>query len=56
MSVGQSQGGLPPDAVVEKEADILKESQRLIEDYHDASHGSMPHRSRHARRSRSAAT
>ncbi|WP_151975890.1 amidohydrolase family protein, partial [Acinetobacter nosocomialis] len=41
MSVGQSQGGLPPDAVVEKEADILKESQRLIEDYHDASHGSM---------------
>ncbi len=41
MSVGQSQGGLPPDSVVEKEADILKESQRLIEDYHDASHGSM---------------
>ncbi len=41
MSVGRSQGGLPPDEVVEKEADILKESQRLIEDYHDASHGSM---------------
>lgn len=41
MSVGQSQGGLPPDSVVEKEADILKESQRLIEDYHDASHSSM---------------
>ncbi|QHB27366.1 hydroxydechloroatrazine ethylaminohydrolase [Pseudomonas monteilii] len=41
MSVGQSQGGLPPDAVVEKEADILKESQRLIEEYHDASHGAM---------------
>ncbi len=41
MSVGRSQGGLPPDAVVEKEADILKESQRLIEDYHDASHGAM---------------
>jgi len=32
---------LPPDSVVEKESDILKESQRLIEDYHDASHGSM---------------
>ncbi|MDN4146585.1 ribosome biogenesis factor YjgA, partial [Pseudomonas tohonis] len=31
MSVGRSQGGLPPDSVVEKEADILKESQRLIE-------------------------
>lgn len=41
MSVGQSQGGLPPDSVVEKESAILKESQRLIEDYHDASHGSM---------------
>ncbi|GLK91763.1 8-oxoguanine deaminase [Pseudomonas turukhanskensis] len=41
MSVGRSQGGLPPDSVVEKESDILKESQRLIEDYHDASHGSM---------------
>jgi cytosine/adenosine deaminase-related metal-dependent hydrolase len=41
MSVGRSQGGLPPDAVVEKESDILKESQRLIEDYHDARHGSM---------------
>lgn len=35
MSVGQSQGGLPPDAVVEKEADILRDSQRLIEQYHD---------------------
>ncbi|MEN0104842.1 MAG: 8-oxoguanine deaminase [Pseudomonas sp.] len=41
MSVGRSQGGLPPDSVVEKESDILKESQRLIEDFHDASHGSM---------------
>lgn len=41
MSVGRSQGGLPPDTVVEKEADILKESQRLIEDYHDAGHGAM---------------
>jgi len=35
MSVGQSQGGLPPDSVVEREADILKDSQRLIEQYHD---------------------
>lgn len=41
MSVGQSQGGLPPDAVVEKEDAILKETQRLIETWHDASHGSM---------------
>jgi len=35
MSVGESQGGLPPDSLVEKEADILKDSQRLIEQYHD---------------------
>jgi 8-oxoguanine deaminase len=41
MSVGQSQGGLPPDRVVEKEDAILKDTQRLIERYHDAGHGSM---------------
>jgi len=41
MSVGQSQGGLPPDSVVEQEDFILKDTQRLIEQYHDASHGSM---------------
>lgn len=35
MSVGQSQGGLPPDRVVEREDDILKDTQRLIETYHD---------------------
>ena len=37
MSVGQSKGGLPPDALVESEKDILKDSQRLIEQYHDNS-------------------
>jgi cytosine/adenosine deaminase-related metal-dependent hydrolase len=41
MSVGQSQGGLPPDQVVEDEAFILKETQRLIETWHDSKHGSM---------------
>jgi len=41
MSVGQSQGGLPPDAVVEREDDILRDTQRLIEAYHDARHGAM---------------
>lgn len=35
MSVGQSDGGLPPDSVVEREADILADTQRLIETYHD---------------------
>lgn len=41
MSVGQSQGGLPPDSVVEREDAILKDSQRLIETWHDARHGAM---------------
>ena len=41
MSVGQSQGGLPPDRVVEREDFILQDTQRLIEQYHDASHGAM---------------
>ncbi|MCP5281084.1 MAG: 8-oxoguanine deaminase [Rhodoferax sp.] len=41
MSVGRSQGGLPPDSVVEDEAFILKDSQRLIEAHHDRSHGAM---------------
>jgi cytosine/adenosine deaminase-related metal-dependent hydrolase len=41
MSVGQSKGGLPPDLVVEQEDAILKDTQRLIERYHDASHGAM---------------
>jgi 8-oxoguanine deaminase len=35
MSVGVSQGGLPPDEVVEREADILRDTQRLIETFHD---------------------
>ena len=41
MSVGESQGGLPPDHVVEKEDVILKDTQRLIETYHDDSFGAM---------------
>lgn len=41
MSLGESLGGLPPDALVEKEADILKDSQRLIEQYHDNARHSM---------------
>jgi 8-oxoguanine deaminase len=40
MSLGESKGGLPPDSVVEDEATILKESQRLIEQFHDPSPGS----------------
>ena len=41
MSVGQSQGGLPPDSCVEDEAAILRDSQRAIEKYHDASRYAM---------------
>jgi len=41
MSLGESQGGLPPDSVVDSEDNILKDSQRLIEKYHDAKPGSM---------------
>jgi cytosine/adenosine deaminase-related metal-dependent hydrolase len=43
MSVGRSQGGLPPDSVVEQEEDILRDTRRLIETYHDASRHSMLH-------------
>jgi cytosine/adenosine deaminase-related metal-dependent hydrolase len=41
MSLGESQGGLPPDRVTEDEGFILKDSQRLIEQYNDASRHSM---------------
>ncbi len=41
MSLGESQGGLPPDSVTDREDVILADSQRLIERYHDASIGSM---------------
>ena len=40
MSLGESEGGLPPDSVVEDEEQILKDSQRLIETYHDNNPGS----------------
>ena len=41
MSVGKKQGGLPPDSVVQKEDDILADSERTIVKYHDPSPGSM---------------
>ncbi|HLY28945.1 MAG TPA: 8-oxoguanine deaminase, partial [Aggregatilineales bacterium] len=41
MSLGQSQGGLPPDSVVEDEEAILRDSRRLIETYHDAKRYAM---------------
>lgn len=41
MSVGESKGGLPPDKVVEDEAFILKDTRRLIEQYHHAERHAM---------------
>jgi len=41
MSVGQALGGLPPDSIVEDEAYILRDSQRLIEAYHDTGRFAM---------------
>ena len=41
MSIGESDGGLPPDALVEDEAAILEDCIRLIDAHHDASDGSM---------------
>jgi cytosine/adenosine deaminase-related metal-dependent hydrolase len=41
MSVGQSKGGLPPDRVVEDESAILRDSRRVIEQYHDPKPGAM---------------
>ncbi len=35
MSLGESDGGLPPDSLVEREPDILRDTQRLIETWHD---------------------
>ena len=41
MSLGESKGGLPPDSVVENEDEILKDTQRLIQTYHDSRRGAM---------------
>ncbi len=41
MSLGESQGGLPPDSVVDTESHILEDSLRLIQRYHDPAPGSM---------------
>jgi cytosine/adenosine deaminase-related metal-dependent hydrolase len=41
MTVGESKGGLPPDAIVEDEAAVLAEMQRLIETFHDPARFAM---------------
>ncbi|MGB7859064.1 MAG: 8-oxoguanine deaminase [Acidimicrobiia bacterium] len=41
MSLGESSGGLPPDAVVEDETAILSHSLDAVERFHDAGRGAM---------------
>ncbi len=41
MSRGESKGGLPPDSVVQTESEILKDSVRVIDKWHDPSTFSM---------------
>jgi cytosine/adenosine deaminase-related metal-dependent hydrolase len=41
MSVGRSQGGLPPDSVVESEDAILADCERVIAAYHDPARYAM---------------
>ncbi len=41
MSRGKSQGGLPPDEVVQEEETILADCERLIHTYHDPNPGAM---------------
>ena len=41
MSLGESDGGLPPDSVVEPEEAILEDSKRVVGEYHDPAPGSM---------------
>lgn len=41
MSLGESDGGLPPDSVVEDEDAILADTQRVIDAYHDPHPGAM---------------
>ncbi len=43
MSVGESLGGLPPDALVEDEVLILKDTQEMIEKWHDNTKYAMLH-------------
>lgn len=41
MSLGESQGGLPPDRVCDSEPDIIKDCIRAIETFHDSNPFSM---------------
>lgn len=35
MSIGENKGGLPPDSLTQSEADILRDSERVVDTFHD---------------------
>ena len=41
MSIGESDGGLPPDSLVEQEPAILEDCIRVIDAFHDSAEGAM---------------
>lgn len=41
MSIGESAGGLPPDALVEREEAILRDMIRVVDAFHDPRDGAM---------------
>ncbi|PWE51223.1 8-oxoguanine deaminase [Thioclava sp. NG1] len=41
MSIGESEGGLPPDSLVEREEAILNDCIRVVDAFHDPNEGSM---------------
>ena len=41
MSLGEKDGGLPPDSVVQDDDEILADSARLVERHHDRARGAM---------------
>ena len=43
MSIGESNGGLPPDFLTEKEDFIIEDSIRLVDEFHDAQKYAMTH-------------
>ena len=41
MSIGETAGGLPPDTLVEREADIVADCIRVVDRFHNAAEGAM---------------
>ena len=41
MTLSQKDGGLPPDSVVQDDDQVLADSERLVKQHHDPSHGAM---------------